>query len=293
MRFNLLLYLVFYVFLWGAGILLPLQVHAESDSTQAVNYASLTAGVDSDSGSQFAAYLDLVLAESLRLNAGIGEVSATTVDETFTTRQVNLSLAGNVGTGDSSAFTWAAGVQTWGKKEVIETQDRRISAGYIFSTGWNFSVDYETGSLEVFIKPQFAQRLQSISSGRNAWRLTTGFTTTSSSGWVSFLSRDYEKDLTAFTRRDRLQLAVKSIALSQAYALSKEEFTIGYEWFFEEFDLGGDYNRVTSVVDNHRNEYVSIYTRLYIGEAMTADFRVEQEVNDSFTVFTAGVGLVW
>ena len=277
----------------SANIFLILGLIATAATADTVNYASLSAGVDNDNGSLINAYGDFALNETLRVNFSLGENTVAGEDEDFSTKQYQLAIAGHHNQSAGRAITWSLGYQVWGKTEAIESQDRRVSLGYFFNPQWHVSVDYEKGSLEVFFKPRFSRRKSSLSSDRQAWRLSTGYTVDTGSAWLSYLQREYEKDLPAINRRPLLQRSIKSIALNQAYALSKEELTLGYEWFFESMDLGADYNRITSVVDNHRNQYASLYTRFYIGQSMTADLRLEQEINDNFTVFIAGVGFVW
>ncbi len=262
--------------------------HAES-----VNYVSLSTGLDNDNGNLFDAYIDIALTDELRTTLGLGENTTESTDGSFTTKQQQISIAGYHSQSELSALTWSLSYRTWGKKGTIETQDSSISTGYFFSNNWQLSLDYETGKLELFIKPEFASRATSISSDRNAWRLTTGFTHNTGSFWLSFLQRKYEENLPAINQRLTLQRAIKNIALNQAYALSKEELTLGYEWLFETLDLGIEYNRLVSVVDNHRNYYASIYTRFYVGQNLTVNLRIEQEINDRFTVYTAGIGYAW
>ncbi|HHO59184.1 MAG TPA: hypothetical protein ENJ64_03000 [Thiotrichales bacterium] len=266
---------------------------AGAAGAERINYASLSAGVDNDNGSLFNAYGDFSLTQALRINFSVGQNTARSEDETFSTKQYQLAIAGHHEQAGGRAITWSLGYQAWGKTETIESQDSRISLGYFFNPNWHASMDYEKGSLEVFIKPRFSRRQTSLASDRKAWRLTTGYTGDSGSGWVSYLQRDYEKNLPAINRRPLLQRAIKSIALSQAYALSKEELTLGYEWFFDNMDLGLDYNRITLVVDSGRNHYASIYARFYPGQSMTVDVRLEQEVNANFNVLIAGIGFVW
>jgi len=258
-----------------------------------VNYISLNAGLDNDNGNLFDAYIDIALTDELRATLGLGENTTESTDGSFTTKQQQISIVGYHSQSQLSALTWSLGYRTWGKKDTIETQDSNISAGYFFSNNWHLSLDYETGKLELFIKPEFASRAASISSDRNAWRLTTGFTHNTGSFWISFLQRKYEKNLPAINQQRTLQRAIKNIALNQAYALSKEELTTGYEWLFETMDLGIEYNQLVSVVDNHHNHYASIYSRFYVGQNLTVNLRIEQEINDRFTVYTAGIGYAW
>lgn len=263
-----------------------------------LNFASLNVGLDNDEGNLIDAYLSYSLTNDLQLSLGVGEYSSETADEEFTSGQNQVGLNGQITSKNRSTYNWSLNYQTWGVNDVIETQDTTISLGYFFAPdsykyNWHISLDYETGKLELFIKPQFSVRARSIISDRNAWRFSTGFLHNTGSGWISFLKRDYEENLPAINQRPLLQNAIKSIALSQAYALSKEELTLGYEWLFETMDLGLDYNRIISVVDNHRNQYLSIFTRHYAGQNLMINFRLEREVNENFLVFTAGVGLIW
>jgi len=286
LRFN-------FIHLLLANLLIFLLISAGSFAqAETVNYASLSAGLDNDSGNQYDAYVDVALISDLRLVLGTGEYTSNSGNNNFTTRQNQIALAGHHLHDDLSAISWSLGYQTWGKKDAIESQDTVFSAGYFFKNNWHLSVDYETGKLELFIRPGSRLDLTSLSSKRKAWRFTTGYSHSTGSVWASFLTRKYEKNLPSL-QRPVLQRAINGIALSQAYALSKEELTLGYEWLFETLDLGVDYNRIISVVDNHKNQYASIYTRHYIGQNLMINLRLEQEVNDSFTVFTAGIGIVW
>jgi len=260
---------------------------------ESVNYISLNTGLDNDNGSLFDAFIDIAFTEELRISLGLGENTAESTEGSFTTKQQQVSITGNHKQSTLSALTWSLSYRIWGKKGTIETQDSNISIGYFFSNNWHLSLDYETGKLELFIKPEFASRVISINSDRNAWRLTTGFNHNAGSFWLSFLQREYEENLSAINQQRRLQRAIKNIALNQAYALSKEELTLGYEWLFETLDMGIDYSRLVSVIDNHRNHYASIYTRFYVGQNLTVNLRIEQEVNDHFTVYIAGIGFAW
>jgi hypothetical protein len=269
-------------------LLIMSTVHAES-----LNYAAFSAGLDDEDGRQYDVYADIGLIEELRFILAFNKYIFNSKNEDFSTRQSDFTLAGHHIQEDQSAFSWSLGVQSWGKRDVIETGDVVLSAGYFFKYNWHLSLGYETGNVELFIRPEFASRATSISSKRRAWRFTTGYSSVTGSVWLSLLKREYEQNLPALDRRPILQRSIKSVALSQAYALSKEELSIGYEWVLEALDIGVDYNRITSVVDDQRSQYLSIFSRYYVGEDVMVNFRVEQEINDSFTVFTAGIGFVW
>ncbi len=171
-----------------------------------------------------------------------------------------------------------------GQKNTIETKDSSINIGYFFNN---------RGTCRLVIKLEFTNFITSITSDRDAWRLSTEFNHRTETLWASYQQRDYEKNLPAINQPHTLQRAIKDIALSQAYALSKKELTLGYEWLLEKFDLSTDYNRIISVVDNHRNHYAGISTRFYIEQNLTTSLRVEQEINNHFTVLTAGIGITW
>lgn len=260
---------------------------------ESVNYVSLSAGLDDDSGKSFDAYADISLIEDLRLSFSHGENTAEVKKGDFTTEQNQIAFSGTRTQNDLSAFTWSLGYRTWGKEDFIETRDTNISVGYLFKNNWHVSVDYETGELELFIKKKFINRPASISSDRNAWRLTTSYTHDTGSAWISFLSRDYEKDLPSLKLKPVLRRSIRNIALSQAFALSEEEFTLGYEWLFDGLDFGVDYNQIISTVDNHRNQYASLYSKHYVGQNLLFNLRIEQELNNNFIMFTAGIGIVW
>jgi len=257
-----------------------------------VHYVSLNTGLDSDNGTLVDAYIDIGVSEKLRISLGLGQDTVQGTEGSITTKQRQISISGYHHQSGFSALTWSLSYRTWGKKDAIETQDSNISIGYFFSNHWHLMLDYEIGKLEMFIKPKFAKRIASIASDRHAWRLTTGYTHHSGAFWLSFLQRQYEKNLPVISQRPRFQRAITSIALDHAYSLSKEEFSMGYEWLFETLDLGVDYSRYASTANNHYH-YASIYTRFYIGLNLTVNLAVEQEINAPFTVYTAGIGFAW
>ena len=257
------------------------------------NFASLTAGLDNENGSLFDAYVDMSLTEILRISLSAGENTSDTNEGKFTTRQIQTSISGLHTNKNQSAMAWSIGYRTWGKSNVIETEDSIISIGYFSPDNWHLSLDYETGQLQLYTRGEFSKRQKSLKSNRDAWRLSFDHTHNGGFAWMSYLQRNYAQNLSLLNERRNAQRAINNIALNQAFALSKEELTLGYEWFLETLDLGVDYNRIISVVDNHRNHYASIFTRHYVGNNLTVDLRIEQEINDRFTVFTVGVGYAW
>jgi len=274
-------------------VLLPLSVRAGSHKTATVNYLLVSGGLDNQSGNHADAALDIALNRVLRVNAQVGETTTDSDTGSLTTRQLELGLTGSHPVTASSTLSWSLGYRHWGNNHVIESRDWRIGLGYRYASRWNIAVDYETGNIKAFIKPEFSNRGRSVNSDRRAWRLSTGYTASTGTAWVSFLRRDYAKDITTLTRRRALRRAIKRFALDQAYALSKQELNLGYEHFFESLDLGLEYNRITLIINDQHNQYASLYTRFYIGRSWTTGLRVEQEIGHQFTDFTVDIGLAW
>ncbi|HHJ35738.1 MAG TPA: hypothetical protein ENJ87_08220 [Gammaproteobacteria bacterium] len=262
--------------------------HAGSD-----NYASFNIGRDNDDGGLFDAYVDIALTEALHIDLGAGQNTIDSDEGKFKTKQTQISLSGLHTYDEQSAISWSAGYRSWGKTDVIEARDTIFSVGYFSPLQWHVSLDYELGELKLFTRREFENRQKFLSSDRDAWRLSLDYAHDTGFVWISFLRRNYKKNLSLINQKRTLQRAIKRFALSQAFALSKEELTLGYEWSFEKLSLGADYNRIVSVIDNRRNQYASIFTRYDIGQDLTINFRIEQEIKNSFTVFTAGVGVAW
>ncbi len=258
-----------------------------------LNYISLTTGLDNDNGRLFDAYLDIALTEELRLSLGTGASTSKNTESSFTTRSQQVTISGYHKQPNLSALNWSLSYQTWGGKDTIETRDSNISIGYSFNNSWHFSIDYETGQLALFIKPQFSRKAVAINSDRHAWRFSTSYSHQTGSFWLSVLQRKYDKNLPAISQHGRIQRAIKHNALSQAYTLSKDELTLGYEWFFDTLDLGTDYHRLVSVIDSQRSHYFSIFSRFYVNQHLSINLRIEQEIDASSTLYTAGVGFSW
>lgn len=265
---------------------------SETARPEASNILALDYGQDNEDGSLFSGLLDLSLPRDFNLSLGAGSDTISTDQDPVTTKQYSITLGHQYLVSARQSFNWSVGYREWGKKEEIESRDAIL--GLSFSNRrWSVAADFETGALELFIRPGFANRIRSIASDRRALRLTTAYTFKQATTLISYQQRKYEKDVSLLSSRVALQQALNGIALNQAYALSRNELLIAYEWAFERFDAGADYNRIISIVDNHKNTYAAVFIRYYTNNNVMLNARVEQEIGVDSTLLTAGIAILF
>jgi len=185
----------------------------------------LTAGRDNQDNQLLDAALLVPVNELVMLDAGIGANRINDVDTAFTTNDAWLG----VGSTQASGFNVHLGARAWGEEQTIETTDYSAELSYQSAGGWRNSLMFERGDVTLYIDPMFSNRLTALNTGRRAWGITSGYTGDTGGGWLSWIRRDYERDLTLLNSNPVLQTVIKSFALDQAYALSSDEYNLGYE----------------------------------------------------------------
>lgn len=287
-----------------AGILLTTNiVHAASEAQSSLiiadwdegyeykpgNYASFTVGRDNQGNQLIDAFLYLPVDEYLVFDVGAGKNSINDVEPSFTTK----SLRYGIGSAQLTGFNLHIGTHSWGKDQTIETEDLAFDLSYQTDSGWRTSVQYERGNVTLFIKPAFTNRLTSIDSDRHAWGINTSYTYDRGSWWMSYMKKDYERNLAALNTSFVLQLIIQSIALDQAYALSSDEYNLGYEWYFDKYDLDIQFSRVTSVVDNSDSSYLTLSHRFYVNDTFSLRTSVQNSLEENLFNITLGLGILW
>lgn len=287
----------------AALLFAPCIVHAASEAESSLiiadwsdefaygygNYASLTVGKDNQDNQLIDAFLYLPVGEYIMLDAGASRNDINDVQPSFTTKSYRYGI----GSANPSGLNLHVGASTWGNKETIETADVAFDLSYKTTSGWRTGVQHQRGDVTLFIKPLFSSRLTSITSDRSAWGLNTSYTYDKGTWWLSYVKKDYELDLAALNSSFVLQLVLQSIALDQAYALSSDEYNLGYEWFFEHYDLGIQFSRVTSVVDNSDSDYLALSHRYYVNETFSLETSAQNSLDENLLNLSIGLGVNW
>ena len=110
---------------------------------------------------------------------------------------------------------------------------------------------------------------------------------------MSYLKRNYDRKLSALNTSLLLQSIIQSDALDQAYALASDEAVLGYEWYLQGADIGIEYSRVISVIDNASSNYLALSYRYYAGDSITLSGRLQDSLGEGVFTLSLGVGILW
>lgn len=255
----------------------------------ASNYVALSVGGDNQSNQFFDALLQMPVDEYLLLDAGAGKNMISDTQSSFTTKSFQFGISSV----QPAGLNMHVGTRFWGKKQVIETYDLSFELSYQSHSQWHTSVQLEHGTVTLFIKPFFSSRLTSIGSDRSAWGINTGHANDTGNWWLSYMKREYERNLPALDNDRTLQIIVQNNALDLAYALSSDEYALGYEWYFQQSDFSIQFNRVTSVVDNSDSDYLIMAHRYYASESISVQTDLQSSLNETLMSLSVGLGILW
>lgn len=252
-------------------------------------YLQLTAGSDTEQNHDYHALFNVLFGTDFRIDTAIGQSSLEDDDSRQTLDEYEL------GFGSAAAYgtNWHISTRAWGKEQTLETRDTAIEVNYRTLDLWYASVSYEQGNVELFAKPGFSGRLTSIDTDRSSWSISLARDIDDAGWWLSYVNRDYERDITALSRRPRLQFILQSVALDLAYTLSSDEITLGYQWFLDSADLGMEFSRVTSAVDSSDSDFLSVRYRYYVDGHLNLQASLQQSLNQNLTYLSLGLGLGW
>lgn len=253
------------------------------------NYAALTMGRDNHGNQLIDALIYIPVDEFLIVDASAGKYSANEAEPSFATKNYRYGIGSTQLTG----FNFHIGARSWGKKQTIETDDLAFDLSYNSQNRWHTGILYERGDVMLFIEPAFSSRLTSINSDRSAWGINTSYSHDTGSWWLSYIKRDYERDLAALDNSLLLQIIVQNIALDQAYELSSDEYDLGYEWYFLRYDFSVQYSRVVSIIDDSNSSYLSLAHRYYINETFSLQTSVQNSLEENLINLNIGVGVLW
>jgi opacity protein-like surface antigen len=253
------------------------------------NYLSLSLGTDNLNNRAYSAFVQLPLGDDFLFDAAVGRNTIKTIDLNYSTN----SYAAGIGSSQYSGFNWRLGLNAWGKKQTIETVDVGVEFSYQTQDRWRTSLLLEQGVVTLYLRPFFSNRLVSIDSDRDAWGINLGHRFDTGSWWLSYLSRSYRRNLAALNTSVELQTIIQSIALDQAYALSSDEYVLGYEWYLQAGDLRFELNRVTSAVDSSDSDFVIISHRYYADETWSIRSSLQKSLQQSLLTLNVGVGVSW
>lgn len=253
------------------------------------NYASFTIANDNQRNRLLDAFLYIPVNDDLALDAGVSKHFTNDVEPSFTTKSHRYGI----GSTQASGFNLHIGASSWGKTQTFETSDLAVDLSYQTLNRWRTGVQYERGDVTLFIKPAFSNRLNSINSDRSAWGVSTSYTYDKGAWWLSYLKKDYERNLSALNSSFVLQLIIQSIALDQAYALSSDEYNLGYEWYFGRYDLSIQFNRVTSVVDDTDSDFLVFSNRYYLNETFSIQTSAQNSLNENLLNLSVELGVLW
>lgn len=253
------------------------------------NYFSLSVGGDNQNNRQWSGLLQLATGEDYLFDLAAGQNRINDIDPSYTTSSYQLGF----GSDRYNSFNWRIGYESWGKSQTIETTDTDVELSYLPDKRWQFAVRYERGDVTLYIDPLFSDRLSSVSSKRDAFGLNIGYGSGGSRWYLSYLDRDYDRDLSAINTSAALQLILKSIALDQVYALSSKEYLLAYDHLFDDYTLGIEFSRVNSVVDNTDSDFVSLVTRYYLDDTYSIKASLHDSLDSSHLSASIGIGIAW
>ncbi len=252
------------------------------------NHARLAAGRDNAGNTQLSATLQLTVFDDWLLDVGAGESRINDSDPAYAT----TSLQAGIGSAGYDGFNWYAGFSDWGKSGAIKTEDGVIELGYRQLKWWT-SAQYQQGEVTLYLAPRFSSRRPTISSNRDAFGVTIGFSGDNSRGWLSWLHRSYERDVSRLNSSALLRAILQNIALDQAYALTRDEYTAGFQWYWRQADARLELSRAVSAVDGSASHFVTLSMRYTIDAALSVDASVLTASGSNLTTLTLGVGLNW
>ncbi len=252
------------------------------------NHARLSAGRDNAGNTQLNTGVQLIVADDWLVDFAAGESNINDSDPAYTTR----SLQAGLGSAAHDGFSWYAGFSNWGKSGAIKTEDSIIELGYHRRTWWA-SAQYQQGDVTLYIAPRFSSRRSAISSGRDALGATVGYSGDNGRGWLSWLHRRYDLDVSRINTSALLQEILQSIALDQAYALTRDEYSAGYQWYWRDVDARVEFNRAISAVDGSGSNFVSLSLRYYLDASLSIDAGLLAASGSNLTTLTYGIGLSW
>lgn len=253
------------------------------------NYAALTLGRDNRGNQLFDALLLITAGEHIALDANAGKNEINDAQPTFTTKYLQLGL----GSTQSAGLNIHISTRFWGKKQTIETSDLAFELSFLSQDRWRTGVVYETGDVTLFTDPVFSSKLDSVVSDRHAWGINSSHSHDTGVWWISYVKRNYERDLPAIDSRPLLQVIIQNIALDQAYALSSDEYNLGYEWYFQRFDFSIQFSRITSIIDNSDNDYLILGHRYYANETISIQTSLQNSLEENLINLNIGLGVLW
>lgn len=266
-------------------------IFAQDDPTQddISFFALLSVTGDNDNNRQLNASLRTLFAEYYSLEAELGQRSIRSSDADYTIKSYWLGF----GSAGAYGFNWHLSTRSWGKSQTIETSDEAFELSYRTLDLWFISLLLEQGNVVLFLDPVFSDRRASLSSDRNGWGINIAHDMDTGAWWLSYLQRDYERDLPALDNRLTLQLIVQNIALNQAYSLSSNEYAIGYQWFLNRADLSIELSRITSVVDKADSDFLTLSYRYYVNSSINLQSSLQSSLDEDLYGLTLGLGMLW
>ena len=252
------------------------------------NVVRLGASGDNAGNTQWSAGLQLQATDSLLLDASL---SQSAINDSVPAYSTTAYRAG-VGSAAYDGFIWYAAFSAWGKRNSIETEDSLLELRYRALHWWG-ALQLSRGDVVLFIDPVFSNRLRSISSGREAAGISLGRDTAEDRWWLSWLHRDYERNVALLNNSLVLQRILQSVALDQAYALSRDEYSLGWQWFWRHSDTRLEFSRVVSAVDAAESDYVSLNQRFSLDDTLSLSIGLQTAVGSGLNTLSAALALSW
>ena len=252
------------------------------------NHSRLSAGRDNAGNTQLNVGVQLVALDDWLVDVAAGKSNLNDSDPAYSTRSLQVGFGGAAHDG----FNWYAGFSNWGKSGAIKTEDGVIELGY-HQRKWWASLQYQQGDVTLYLAPRFSSRRSAISSGRDALGATVGYSGDNGRGWLSWLHRRYDRDVSRINTSVLLQQILQSIALDQAYALTRDEYSAGYQWYWRHADARVEFNRTISAVDGAGSDFVSLSLRYSLDASLSIDAGLLAASGSDLTTLTFGIGLSW
>lgn len=252
------------------------------------SHARIRIGRDNAGNRQAGASMQLAVMDSLLVDIDATESRFSDRQPAYTTR----SLAAGIGSARYSGLNAYIGFSIWGKTSTIETGDTLLELAY-YHTRWFVAAQYQIGDITLYLDPMFASIRPNISSERDAIALRVGADNEGGRWWLSWLRRDYHRDLSRIGSSPLLQRIIQSIALDQAYVLSDEEFTAGYQWLWTQSDLRLELITTTSAIDELRTDYGVLWYRHHINATWSLAIGVQKSLQQNFATLNLGLDISW
>lgn len=243
----------------------------------------LYGGVDEQGGGYYGASGDLAIIDALHFNFAVTEqnYAVETVD-----------LRGGFSGAINRNFSWSVLRKFWGKPDKLEKNDTAFSLSFYYRR-FNLRGAYETGDVEIFLRPSPFIRRDSVSIEHLAYELGAGYSWPVFYTRIGYKQHEYDKDLSAISRRPRLFLSFDAVSLQQATALADFEASILLGLNSQGMIAELFVSRIKSAIFEDINTYATL--RLAKGLSRQLELGLDFELPVNEVPFSAGLslGVMW